>query len=441
MVSTSNPTPSHSHLYLSLRDQVATENAIFSSGGDLYSTALTLTIASAFSKKYIKDSVKNLRQELDAILSQRQSLSYFKDSCLLYYLIKTTGTSEGKIIKKFLESSFKQIASSNISPQILGTTNYFLKEVAGNLPNYGSLQSSLLSRLEGYIDNQNINASIDIAIGIEAIPSSVQSKLEHLIKSKGDSLDFERIAKVSILTNNIDSVIKLENHIIENMRSWSQPDVNLSIIEAQKIINSNIPADTLENVLEHLKSSDTKWSQMISNIQENGVTIDISQLQRIPNFSINQDVWAVIALEKSGRDTTYQIPEADYKSYLNYSSRTKMGFYSIKITSVWWLVMLAITLTLYTVAAFAFNYVNLLETYKNISFENNVLEYGGKYFILTNPWLVILTNLLWAGILLIRLRKRGVLKVMDFIVSWPVLFAFKSVGDWLIDVTRSKHDK
>lgn len=441
MSSTNKPTPSYSQLYLSLRDQVATENAIFSSKGDLYSTALTLTLANAFSKKYLKESTKKLKQELEAMLTKRRSLSHFKDSCLVHYLIKTTGTSESKIIKEFLEANFEQVSSSNISPQILGTANYFLKDVSNSLTNYDKLQSSLVSRLEEYIKSQNVNASLDIAMGIAAIPESTQSKLEQLIAAKNSGLDFERIAKTSILTQREDAVLTLEDHIIENIREWSQPDVNLSIIEAQKIINSNMPADTLDDVLERLKVSDTKWSKIISDIQANGVTIDISQLQRIPNFSINQDVWAVIALEKAGRDITYQIPEVDYKGYLDYSSRTKTGFYSIKMMSVWWLVILTTALTLYTVAVFAFNYVNLPETYKNISFENNVLNYDSKYFILTNPWLVTLSNLLWTVILLIRLRSRGVLQLMDFIVSWPVLFAFKSVGDWWKNMKHSKNDK
>lgn len=416
---------SYNPLYLSLKEQITTENVIFKQKNDYYTTALTLTVEDSFKKSYIKESIRELIEYVKPLVVDYESLTYFKESGLIVSLsqkYKISGTGE---IKKYLERCLASVGTTNTPPQILGGVAYFLRLNSTQLNNFDQFQSALSDKLSSYIAGGNINAAIDISIGINSLTPNQEDWIKQRSLEKLDSLAIERISKLVILFANEPIYIeKLEELLSNSLGSDTYPDIGFSIFEAQKIINSNIPNASLKNILIELKKVDSSWSKMIANMETEGITIDVAQLHKIPNFSPHQDVWSLLGLTLSGRSKTVQISEKDYREYLDYSSKTKKTYKNINVISLASILAIAILQTVYVYYLFDTRSVGFQDTLKNLSIQNCFLDLNSTYFIFINPWLQLGVTLIWIPVLLSRLIVKGHLTFISIILSWPILLPF-----------------
>ncbi len=420
---------SYNPLYLSLKEQIATENVIFKQKNDFYTTALTLTAEDAFKHSYIKESLRELIGNIRPLIADSDSLTYFKESGLIVSLsqkYKVSGTNE---IKKYLEKCLVSIATTNTPPQILGSVGYFLKLNSAQLNNFSQFQSSMADKLSTYIASGNINAAIDISIGLSVLTTNQADWIKQRSIEKLNSLAIERISKLVILfTGDPIYIEKLEESLSNSIGSSTYPDIGFSIFEAQKIINSNIPDTSLKNILTELKRVDPSWSKMIANMEAEGITIDVTQLHKIPNFSPHQDVWSLFGLSISGRSKTVQVSETDYKDYLDYSSKTKNTYKKVNVISLLSILVITILQTIYVYFLFDTRSVGFQETLKNLSIQNCFLDLNSTYFIFINPWLQLGVALIWIPVLTSRLVLKGHLTFVSIILSWPILLPFYEIA-------------
>lgn len=422
---------SYNPLYLALRDQISTENVIFKQKQDLYATALTLTATNCFKKGYIKDNTKDLIIAVKSLIKDTKSLTYFKESGIIFSLAKKHSVGGTKEIKEYLEECFKTVGKSNTPPQILGSVGYFLNEHKSSLDNYEFFQVALSDKVNGFISNNNLNAAIDSSIGIANFSDEQKEWLKKQASTKLKSLAVERISKLVILFNEDDYVKALEEALTESLGSVTYPDIGFSIFEAQKIINSNIPNTSLSNILTELKKVDASWSKMITNMESEGITIDVAQLHKVPTFSPHQDVWSLIGLESSGRAQTVQIATKEYKDFVNYLSKTDKSYRRVSVFSVATLLFIAVLQALYTYLLFDLKDTGFLDTLKNLSLQNSLLDVKSIYFIFVNPWLQLGVGLIWIPVLFWRLAAKGRLTLLDILLSWPVLLPFYEAGKWI----------
>ena len=427
---TAKTTPhSYNPLYLSLKEQISTENIIFKQKNDYYTTALTLTAEDCFKKTYIKDSTKDLVREVTGLVKDAKTLTYFKEAGLVLSLAKKYSVGGTDEIRKYLEGCLKTVGSTGTPPQILGSVGYFLRVNGSQLDNFDTFQSSLSNKLDGYISKGNLNAVVDISIGLKSLTSNQEGWIKGQVEAKLDSLALERISKLVILFNNEDGYIsKLEESLSDNLGSATYPDIGFSIFEAQKIINSNIPNTSLKNILIELKKVDSSWSKMITNMESEGITIDVAQLHKVPNFSPHQDIWSLLGLSLSGRAKTVQVSEKDYQGFLDYSGRKNKSYRNVSVLSFIALLVVAVLQTIYVYYLFDTKSVGLQDTVKNLSLQNYFLDIESTYFIFINPWLQLGVALIWIPVLTWRLVIKGRLTFMSIILSWPVLLPFYEVA-------------
>ncbi len=420
---------SYNPLYLSLKDQISTENIIFKQKNDYYTTALTLTSEVCFKKSYIKDSTNDLIKMVTGLIKGTETLSYFKEAGLVLSLAKKYNIGGTVEIQKYLESCLKTVGSTSTPPQILGSVGYFLRVSKSCPNNFDVFQAALSNKLDGYISSGNLNAVVDISIGLNSLKSNQVDWIKRQVEAKLDSLALERISKLVILFSNEDSYIsKLEELLSDNLGSATYPNIGFSIFEAQKIINSNIPNASLKNILIELKKVDSSWSKMITNMESEGITIDLAQLHKVPNFSPHQDIWSLLGLSLSGRAKTVQVSEKDYQGFLDYSGRTSKSYRNISILSFIALLMVAVLQTIYVYYLFDTKIVDLQDTAKNLSLQNYFLDIKSTYFIFINPWLQLGVALIWIPVLTWRLVIKGRLTFMSIILSWPVLLPFYEIA-------------
>lgn len=412
-------------LYLSLKEQVSTENIIFKYKNDYYTTALTLTAENCFKKRYIKDSTKYLIGEVNKLIGDKKTLTYFKEAGVVLSLANKYGISGTSEIQKYMEECLRTVGDTSTPPQILGSVGYFLRVSGNNPDNFDTFQISLSNKLDKYISSGNLNAVIDISIGLKSLKPDQKHWIKKRAEEKLGSLALERISKLIILFNQENGYVeKLEESLSDNLGSATYPDIGFSIFEAQKIINSNIPNTSLKNILIELKKVDPSWSKMITNMESEGITIDVAQLHKVPNFSPHQDVWSLLGLELSDRARTVQIGEKEYQGFLDYSDRTSRSYRNINIISIAALLVLAILQTVYVYYLFDTRTVGLDNTLKNLSLQNCLLDIKSTYFIFINPWLQLGVALIWIPVLTWRLIVKGRLTIMNIILSWPVLLPF-----------------
>lgn len=423
--------PTYNHLYIALKDQLVTESAIFREKGDIYSEALTLTFPDSYSRAYLRTSTQSLINQVEQTIDESNSLNHFKEVVLVYHLSSAYLRPSSKL-KSYIESKAEDIAKSKISPQVLGTVNYYLKDHGTMIDKYDLIKSSLTNKLDEFVKNGNFNAAIDISMGLSQLDPKAISWINQELPNRLHALSIERVAKAAILLpENTRIISRLEDMLLESLGNWLQPEISFSIIEAQKIISSNIPSGPMSKVLEELKRSDTKWARMISAIEDEGITIDMSQLQRLPNFSPNQDIWSLRALKDTGRAKTLQISPTEYNEFNLYKKRSGEGFKNLDVLSVFMVIFLAVYFTAYSYFLLIHSRTNLLDSIKNISLSNTILDIYGPYFALTNAWIATVVNATWLILLFARLLNDGLLDLKSFILSWPLLYPFEALIKYL----------
>lgn len=427
-MSTKASAQSYNPLYLALKEQISTENIIFRQKEDIYTTALTLVAEDCYTKTYVKDNVKDLVGKTKLLVKDSKSLSFFKEAGLVLALAKKHSVGNTKELEKYVDECLARVGSTTIPPQALGNVGYLLTKADYKTNNFIKFQKALSDKLDSLITSRNLNAAIDISLGLNTLNERQKNWVLGQAEEKLSSLSLEKISKLVIIQAESSFVARLEEALSEMIGSVTYPDVGFSIFEAQKIINSNIPNTSLKNILAELKKVNTSWATMISAMESEGITIDLAQLHKVPNFSPHQDVWAIIGLSEAGRVKTVQVDEKEYQNFVSYTSKEGRGYRKLSVVSIVSVVCIAVLQSLYVYYLFDTQSVGLQDALKNLSLQNYILDVHSSYFVLINPWLQLGVAIIWIPTLLLRLFVKGELTITSTILSWPVLLPFYELG-------------
>lgn len=424
---------SYNPLYLALKEQVSTENRIFRQKEDIYTTAITLIAEDCYTKKYIKDNVKYLVDKTNILIDVSNSLSHFKEAALVLGLAKIHGVGGVGKIERYINECLLNPSCMSIPPQALGAAGYLLVNANYQTSNFTAFQKALLNKLDSLVSNKNLNAVLDLAIGAKALNPSQKDWVSEQAKIQSDSLSLERISKLVIILDGDEFVSTLEEKLGETVGSVIYPDVSFSIFEAQKIINSNIPNTSMKNILAELKKVDTSWAKMITAMESEGITIDLAQLHKVPNFSPHQDVWAILGLQRANRIKTVQVDEKEYQDFVDYTSKTGENYRRLSMASTVTVVCIAVLQSLYVYYLFDTQSIGFQEALKNFSLEKYIFDIQSDYFAPINPWLQLGVAMIWIPTLLLRLFIKGHLTIASVVLSWPILLPFYEGGKRIKD--------
>jgi hypothetical protein len=279
--------------------------------------------------------------------------------------------------------------------------------------NFATFQKALSDKLDSLIASKNLNAFLDLSIGAKTLSEPQKRWVAEQAEAKLDSLSLEKVSKLVIIQGEGRFISRLEEKLSEMIGLVTYPDIGFSIFEAQKIINSNIPNASMKNILAELKKADTSWAKMISAMESEGITIDLAQLHKVPNFSPHQDVWAIIALQEAGRVKTVQVDEKEYQDFVDYTSKTTKGYRKLSVISIIAIVCIAVLQSLYVYYLFDTQSIGFQDALKNLSLQNYILDIQSNYFALINPWLQLGVAIIWIPTLLLRLFVKGKLTIAN----------------------------
>ncbi len=312
--------------YVWFSESLKSEKAISKAREDLSSYACTLTApVSVFEKPEMTSSFNWLVKELE---NKKFDPRYSVAMAVVYYLAsKHRFLSLGKTTSKAILDKLNWILDKKLPKQIFIDVYYYLKATKfGNLAEYKKM---LLSLREGALANKDSDLLLEVefSLGIEYLSQDYWDFLN--IKKYG--FNIPKLCKLGLLlqdkgVGDVENIInKLESECLEKISDSSLPIISLAIFEAEKLINTNLSTDRLSKILELLKLENRGWAKIISNIQENGVTVDLKELNRHSKFSISESLWSLNFLYITSRNETFQITDEDKNSLENYQKIISKG--------------------------------------------------------------------------------------------------------------------
>lgn len=235
-------------------------------------------------------------------LDKRHQVGLFSDSFL-----------RSNILDKIIAISTSQSFPSSSKSLVI----FFLKEISLFQEACSSISGKLSLLVKSQLDERNYSVVPDLIFGCLDRDILSNNDVQALA---GDAIFWtrEKIAKMVLylISNGMQddamSFVKiLENKIEEEFNSWIEPDIWLSIIESEKLINSNLPIDEVRLLLQNLKRTNVAWSKVIEGIETDGIFIRLNSFQGKAVFSSTEDSLSVLALKKAQRQTVFQINSED----------------------------------------------------------------------------------------------------------------------------------
>lgn len=317
--------------YFWFSENLRSEQAIAGARLDLNSYAMTLTASkNVFDKSKVKKDFEWLIEEIESkSFDVRYSIAM---AISLYLADKHRFLSLKRNTKKRMFNVFLEVLNKKLPNQIYIDSYYFLKHI--KFKGLGAHKKLLLDFREKVLsDDDSIQLlELEFSLGSEYFS---QNRWDAFVDS--EALSTSKLSKLGLmyLGKNPDKVgeiiRKLEEKCFENMTNASLPLISLAIYEAEKMINTNLPASGLKEVLKTLKKEKRKWAQIITNIENNGITVDLKRLSQYSQFTIGESLWSLAFLESASRYETYQITEVEEKHLKNYQTLLHRGQF---ITSV-----------------------------------------------------------------------------------------------------------
>lgn len=416
-------------LFTSLREQVVTENVMFESKGDIFNTSLTLLCEFCFERDdYLKRTL-SLVKRIEGQISTDPGLAFIKEAALGYYLSSRL-KRKSKRLRNFLNYYVNDLVDSRISSNTKGLVGYCLSRSLIDSSQVKTLLNFLKTEGIKAFKSGNITVAIDYIFGVENLNPELQKSFEREVRTKAEDLSIERLAKaILFLSKNgheVEQFINiLEQKIQSELSSWKVPEIELSLFEAYKLVNSNIPQKHLDVILTHLKKVKTRWATLIDKIKKEGVFLNLQQFKKIPSFSPNNDVWALLALKGSNREYSYQVSQEEHKEYLQLRRDKSTGYFKTHKSSVWNLMIFSVFLTLVDLRLFTIYKGSLTDvlTLKVFSVETG----QDLLLILLNPWIETIIFIAWFYILYKKLLSKGLLRLGDYLSSWPICFVISDI--------------
>ena len=331
-------------------------------------------------------------------------------------------------IKKYMKDNFGSFISSGVSVNTKGLGLYLLNEVDKNIVYSNAQQIKDLS--VEILRKKGVQAQIDFVFGLS--PQLIDGP----ISISNDDLSgwpLERLSKYIIFTIaggslREDDINLLDNKIRESLRANEPSSIRLSLFQASKMINSNIPPQHLNDILAKLKSVNAEWSQLIDEFKDGGVLVNLDGLDRVPSYSPNNDVWAYIAAIKSGLDTTYYVQGHVYERYYALVEADYKKLRTIKPSS--FVVVVLVTIGLSIANTFAYlrvdmdlmQHINSILDLELISSAETIRRYlGGLMGLIINPLAFSVISVWYLARLYGILLSKGVISWAGYLSAIPLV--------------------
>ena len=303
--------------YNQLADQIRIESKVFRVRGTHLDFLMTLVCDFLFKQDEYETALEEANDKLKKTSPSLENITEFS---ILLKLAKKNSFLEVPIDK--VREVISEAINSNAYPlSAKGTILFLIRDVTDLRRESGELNKLLISHLEKLLKDRKFFAAPDIMLGctidgknsevfkehisslIEEAPKWSRSKVSKLILFlKQNGFDNEQS---NILLN------ILEEKINEEFRTLVEPDLWFSILESEKLINSNMPEQELKALFKNLKMLSSNWSDLIQRVEKDGVFLKLNSLQGTIGFSSIEDVFSILALKAFERNTIYEISKAD----------------------------------------------------------------------------------------------------------------------------------
>ncbi len=323
-----------------ISESIKSERAIAQSRGDLDSFAKTLTV------DYLVDKIQ-LKRDYKWLVNKIEENDFSPRYPVAVSIVLFLNHKKGLPLKKSFTKKAKDLLLKAVS---LNLTNQKYIDVYTYISRSKYKIAGLKERLEKLRHdsestlNLNTLIEVDFALREKGVKSDLWDKKVDILSK---SLNLARISKLGILLNDtlndnerVNQIVTLvEQRCNETLENMSLPTISLAIYEAEKIINTNLPQEKLRSILEALKVQDKKWSEIISEVSENGVTVDLNKVNNLLNFSIDESIWVLELLSSVSRIRTVQIGKSEYDELSVYQNlKSKGKFVSSRLDLIKFLV-------------------------------------------------------------------------------------------------------
>lgn len=309
-----------------LDEEIKSEQLIARSRNDLDSFAKTLILD-------FLDKDKELKTNFYWLVKKIEDLNFTPKYCTSVAIViflnrKIRGLNLSNTFNKNAKDLLGKICNFTLTPQKYMEVYYYLSQA-----DYKAFD--IKRWVENFRDSSKEKGDIqflleaDFALSRDVTTREYWEKIE--LDKFGTSL--EKLAKLGILLKesgskevHIEKILRMvEEECQRNFKTMSLPTISLAIYEAERIINTNLPASKLDDILLKLQEGNLKWSKIIKSIKEDGATIDIDGLNGLPRLSLEDSFWALNLLLATSRRETYQLSEDQYSRFAEYTREIESG--------------------------------------------------------------------------------------------------------------------
>lgn len=313
-------------LYDWLKYSLAIELEIAKKRNDLNSVAMCLNCHDVFGPikhtreiAYLKDALENKGASL-------------KDSIAIAFIYRLNEESKLKLSASYrnsIENLIGDLPNTSIPEKIKILAYDMVSGVKDK--NVEKLKEHLLEKQKDWRENNRRDDLIEV--------DSILGKeyYSDIWKNITPDKDFtiDKIAKLGtiLLESSIgkpSTIINILESKLRNIRSKSVlPKISLSVYEAEKLIDSNLPPQQLNELLNSLKKQQ-EWTKLIKTVQEDGITLDLERLHNITILSTEDIVFSIKFIQLAGRTRLHQITPKQFTSLKEYVEIRKSGGLVIK---------------------------------------------------------------------------------------------------------------
>ncbi len=311
-------------IYFWISENLLLENEISYGREDFNSFALTLTSYFAFSNSELSAKLKYLYQKL--------SNTHFNIRYSVAMSILLDFHSKGKISinsadRVQIQSTLKGIHNKSMVP-LKDKLNvyYHIKNINGfDLLEYKSCLEVL--RLELKQGNKLRELlEVEFSLGLDYYSRDLWGALD-LSKAKFELVELSKLGLLYLELGQEskakETLVIIENDVWNKVSDISLPTISLLIYEAEKLISTNLHPSKLAEILVTLKKQNKDWAGLITDIQKDGITVNLNKISRLSTLSPEENSWTLLLMERYGLKETYQLGEVEYNSFQEYQAISK----------------------------------------------------------------------------------------------------------------------
>ncbi len=412
-------------VYIKLQQQIFTENKVYDSRSDTLLQSFTLLCSSCFSKEQIVCQLQNI---INKIEKDSFNISFSVEYSMIYYLSKEYKMSLSKELATFIKTecidtiSFERFPISNRA-----LIAYFLNKANTNSKKLDIKIESLYKEAIDLLESGDYLAAIDGFFATEKIEDKYLKKIEYEISNNKDFLNREKIAKLTLKFMEWESresqklLMLLEDTLKIDLKSWIEPDIQFSLIESEKLINSNLSQEVVNDILDTLKKSGEPWTNIINEFSDRGVVVDLKSFHQMSNFSPSEDTWSYLALEAGQHTTKYELNEEEYLQYsklVKINKTNKIASYKGSLTLCISLLIQGIGLTVFLFL----NWANILNSIRNIKTTITSPSTGQEWIdIFFNPLIIAILIVIWMIRVFKFYKENKDIGVKQVFMSLPII--------------------